>query len=577
MLNPFALGLSVGRSLRRFVARMMTICRVTPSGPLVAVVDSLMGTPGSPLHGVLAPALVARSADGLETRRGSDGAVLSKAERRVLIVAIAAVAASRYDRAIEVFEQHLDSQTGNVNPRIYESLGAAYLAAGRADEAIQVLQRGLDANKDNPGLTLMLINALASRADWVSVLSLWETLHEDIQIGADLWTRISIVRACRLTGNPLRAEQLARDAVALWPGNDILQGELRICRPYVIDWRRSWTSNGSFDGSPSTHGSIESTGFLKGGSMPIVGWIGPSVVNEAEVRLTVNGAVVAKTVAASVPGVESQKRFSINCAELLQFVGDGDVVEVISESERLTLPGIGHSALLSCGYPSQFDELIEKLDQGFVFTKSGQLRPGLTIEKKRASVDFFGVVSRMIESDSSQPVYPFYGNLLGAVRHNDFIEHDIGGFDALYLCSAREPSSIRSEIVSLCTRLVDANFSLTVKSHSIMIRSENHRECLVDLAYGWFTSDDQLNVSYGWRFRPAKGMDQFVESRHCRLVDRDVRVPGNAEEVLAQLYGPNWRIPDQGFSIEENLKRDKIYLLSEEDIRKIGEYAATAG
>jgi hypothetical protein len=32
----------------------------------------------------------------------------------------------------------------------------------------------------------------------------------------------------------------------------------------------------------------------------------------------------------------------------------------------------------------------------------------------------------------------------------------------------------------------------------------------------------------------------------CRLAHRDVRVPGNAEALLEQLYGPQWRVPDQG-------------------------------
>jgi hypothetical protein len=41
-------------------------------------------------------------------------------------------------------------------------------------------------------------------------------------------------------------------------------------------------------------------------------------------------------------------------------------------------------------------------------------------------------------------------------------------------------------------------------------------------------------------------------------------VPGNAEEVLQQLYGPNWRVPDQGFAVASRLIRDEAYLVDSE-------------
>lgn len=548
----------------------MTSCRVEPSGLLVAGIDRLMGIPGSPLHGALAPAL--ESGGKRHPELWQSHADLTTRERRVLIVATVAVAAGQHERAIEVVEQHKENCNEAIHPRIYERLAASYLAVDRAEDAITVVKSGLDSHEDSPGLTLMLINALASKSDWVPVLSLWENLPKDVRSGADAWTQIGVVRACRLTGNPAKAEELAREATASWPDNEILHQELRICRPHVIDWRRSWVSKGSGDGGQSAHGTIESTGFLNGGSLPLVGWLGGPVVDDPEVTLTVNGSVVARTVAAPVQDVESQRKFSINCADLLQYVGDGDVVEVINETERLALPGIGRSALLNCGYTSQIDELFDKLNQGFVFTKDGQLRPGLTVDRKRALLDYFNTVAEVIELHSGQPVYPFYGNLLGAIRHNDFIEHDIGGFDLLYLCRARESAGIRLEVVALCSRLVDTGFDVTVKPHSVMVRHADYNDCLVDLSYGWFDSDDKLKVSFGWRFEPAKGMDHFVTPRDCRLVDRDVSVPGNAEDVLVQLYGPNWRVPDQGFSTRESLKRDNICLLTGTEIRSFEHY-----
>jgi len=91
----------------------------------------------------------------------------------------------------------------------------------------------------------------------------------------------------------------------------------------------------------------------------------------------------------------------------------------------------------------------------------------------------------------------------------------------------------------------------------------------IDMNYGWFTSSDELNVSFGWRFEPAVGRARFVASRQCRLADREVSIPGNAEDVLLQLYGSRWRVPDQGFSTEVGLHRDESMLLLEDDIRDV--------
>src|SRR5690606_27996174 len=89
---------------------------------------------------------------------------------------------------------------------------------------------------------------------------------------------------------------------------------------------------------------------------------------------------------------------------------------------------------------------------------------------------------------------------------------------------------------------------------------------LLDLSYGWFTESDELNVSFGWRYAPARGRQALTEERRCRIMDRDVRVPGNAEAVLEQLYGPTWRVPDQGFSPLAGLRRDERYLLTEAEM-----------
>jgi hypothetical protein len=102
-----------------------------------------------------------------------------------------------------------------------------------------------------------------------------------------------------------------------------------------------------------------------------------------------------------------------------------------------------------------------------------------------------------------------------------------------------------------------------------MIRRNHPDTIFIDMNYAWFTPSDELNVSFGWRFEPALGRARFIANRSCRLADREVTIPGNAEDVLQQLYGSLWRVPDQGFESRKRLERDDSYFLTSSEIRSI--------
>ena len=225
--------------------------------------------------------------------------------------------------------------------------------------------------------------------------------------------------------------------------------------------------------------------------------------------------------------------------------------------------------MVYCGKPSRFDLLQYRLKKAYVFTKKGRLRPGHDNDSKRAMLDFFKEVSSVIKAGTGQPVFPIYGNLLGAVREGDFIVHDVDGYDIVYLCGSDQPSDVKAEVAKVCRLLIEHGYDLQLEPWSVMIRKERLNTMFIDMNYGWFTPSDEFNVLFGWRFEPAPGRARFVASRSCRLSDREVPIPGNAEEVLQQLYGPRWRVRDQGFSARRRLKRDDTYLLTSSEIKSI--------
>ena len=121
----------------------------------------------------------------------------------------------------------------------------------------------------------------------------------------------------------------------------------------------------------------------------------------------------------------------------------------------------------------------------------------------------------------------------------------------------------------MCRLLIERDYDLRIEPWSVMIRRNHSDAIFIDMNYGWFTPLDELHVSFGWRFKPVTGRALFTAERNCRLADREVRIPGNAEEVLQQLYGPGWRVPDQGFAAREQLERDNAYLLRTSEIQGI--------
>ena len=202
-------------------------------------------------------------------------------------------------------------------------------------------------------------------------------------------------------------------------------------------------------------------GFLTGGEAPLRGRFDSAAADSLEVQILVNDRPIATTVAATVEDGSLTRSFSVNCAELLRYVGDGDVVRIECNGDPIALgDGSKYSSIsLNCGHSSEVDLLFKKLDEGFVFCKNGCLRPRHDAASKRRQLDIFTRVERLVSNSTGQPVYPFYGNLLGAIRDSEFIHYDVGGFDALYLCESTEPDKVKREIMHLCDLLRRLGFS----------------------------------------------------------------------------------------------------------------------
>jgi len=563
-------GRAIIRKVLFLIARLITICRLEPDNVLIGGIVKVMNAPGARRLHALLPAFSAFivSPSGTNSSSADQAQSPTLPDQAALTVAAIATFAGNAGRGVDVLETHVDSHAPEVAPEVFVRLAEAYLGMNSVVRTTETLRRGLSIHPKSGDLRRAFALALSSKSEWAEAVSYWEQVPEDLREAANLWTVIAIARAYRLTGNPSTAHDLAKRAARSNSDNEPLQEEIRLCRPFVMDWSHSLVSADPAELEGHT-GEVTSMGFLHGGTGPLTGWVDLPEKCAPEVLLLVNQQTMAATAAANTPTSSPGKAFSINCADLQQYLGDGDIVQVVSNGNTICLPGLGSTAMVDCGETSQFDLLQNRLDEGYVFTKDGRLRPGHDADSKRAVLDFFEEILKVVETDTGQPVFPFYGNLLGAVREGDFIKHDVDGFDIMYLCRSNQASDVRAEIATICRLLLEKGYDLRIEPCSVMIRRNHPDAIFIDMNYGWFTPSDELNVSFGWRFEPALGQARFVADRSCRLADRIVTIPGNAEEVLQQLYGSRWDVPDQGFQSRERLERDDSYLLTPSEIRSI--------
>jgi hypothetical protein len=412
------------------------------------------------------------------------------------------------------------------------------------------------------------VHAAAEADAWADALAAWASLPDDVRTGADPISYELVARSHRALGQHHEAIAVAEAGLARWPDHPRVELELAKSRAAVTDW--AIVLRPTADGAPDADGpgTVTSLGPLRGEDGLVRGHVRPTAAPlPPRVTLEVDGTEVVTTEA------DSDGRFSLSCGQLLEFLGDGDVLRVVAEGRPLPLPGLGLSAEVRTGYPSRLPALRARLAGGAVFTKFGQLRPGYTPARKSRTLELADEVAGLVAEVTGRTCTPFYGNLLGAIREQDFIAHDVGGFDVGYLSSHRDPAAVRGELLTICRRLLDRGFHLELEPFGALIRRTASDRIFVDLNVAWATPDGELRLAYGWRQDPAAEVERVEAPRDTFLAGRLVTVPGDAEAVLHQVYGPGWATPDQGFEVADQLRRDEAFLLTPEELRTLAAHA----
>ena len=495
------------------------------------------------------------------------------AERRVpaLAASRSPVAPGAQAKTIDDLEAHVAAEEP-AEVDAWLQLEQAYRRDGRLHSANETLKRGLGQHPGDHRLRARLVELLGLRRDWDACVQQWRALVEEDDADAAMTTVTyrRVARSFRQLDQPASAFEVASAGLHRWPRDKFLIDELHQSRALTLEWTAAMIPAGTMPASDADLGGvITDLGFLAGEEGPVEGDVRLRSGDAPRVALYLNGRELAATFASPAPDGTPVGRFSINCRDVLDFLGDGDTLTIQSDGAPVLAPEGGPKLVVVTGHESRSRELFKRLDAGHVFMKFGRLSLGHTPETKRAILELYADVAGLVERELGHTVYPFYGNLLGAIRDHDFIGHDVGGFDVAYVSGHAHPEQVRGEVTSIARLLAAHDYYVQLHPHSMYVRRNRNETHFIDVNYAWFTPTGELNMSYGWRYRPITDREGFFAPRQSAIFGQLVPVPGNAEAILEQLYGDHWAIPMQGFDPDADIVRDDRYLLTRSEMEAL--------
>lgn len=286
----------------------------------------------------------------------------------------------------------------------------------------------------------------------------------------------------------------------------------------------------------------------------IVGWV---EADEAQfpirVSLCVNELEVASTWA-DEPSRHNTRRatrgFRIILKDLWQFCRRTDQVTVriggrpiaIAQKGTYKRPGRG-------GGTRTLQELQELFDKGYVFSQVGrlQLSKNLDIQWQKSVLGLYQKVGEILRCEHGHDPFVVYGTLLGLVRENGFIGHDID-FDAAYVSKHTDGPSAAAELRDIAFTLIDAGYDVQCRRTALHIHDPDDPRVRIDLFDLYFNTDGELSFPFGVAGTTRINKEAWQGLTDAELAGQAVRIPANATVMVEHIYGSSWRTPIAGFN-----------------------------
>lgn len=269
------------------------------------------------------------------------------------------------------------------------------------------------------------------------------------------------------------------------------------------------------------------------------------------VELCVNDVPVAKTWAAPGTGRRAHGellrfRFSVN--HLWNYTKRTDRVSLRLDGRPLPIPKKGTYYHPRQDGAQSLDSLLKKLEAGYVFGQSGRLQLSKSVDTQWQG-DVLGLYQRInavMEQEFGIKAFLCYGTLLGAVRDNGFIGHDLD-FDCAYISTKRTGHAAAEELGDISFALMEHGFNVVAKRTCIAVNDDKTPDCDVDIFHLYQDESGRLNFPFGIAGEPKESDGDFREVRPFQLAGHEALVPADAERMVELIYGANWRTPNPGF------------------------------
>ena len=301
----------------------------------------------------------------------------------------------------------------------------------------------------------------------------------------------------------------------------------------------------------------------------IKGWIRKKG-DDQYVFVKVNGKIIDKI----FPGKKIYGRnkkllgFSRVLGDLWKYIGKDDVVQFEYAGNLIPIGNLGFNYFRSKNSKrkSKVEKLFEKIEKGFVFNKYGRLKLSILNNTfwKESIFSLFYSLKDLLKKEFNLELFPIYGTMLGAAREGDFISHD-NDFDTCYISKEKEPEKVKIEFIKICNFLIDKGFKLHVKDTHTWVYTKQKKSFYykLDIFVSYFNKDKNYEITYGYHGKPIKESVNFFNFIDINLSNNLISVPVNYKDILRQLYGDTWQVPDPGFQHTEKTRQwNKKYHLS---------------
>jgi hypothetical protein len=284
-----------------------------------------------------------------------------------------------------------------------------------------------------------------------------------------------------------------------------------------------------------------------------VGWVSAAgAASPIRVALHLNGVQVAATwsqrPAHPGAGGASAAEFRIPLSDLWKYCKRADRLTVQVADTVLPIAGAESHLSPECDGPSNLRQLQRRLDEGFVFGRTGRLQLSKRLDKvwQGAVLSLYERVNAVVHDRHDHELFAIYGTLLGMVREGGFIGHD-NDFDSAFISRHSDGRAAAAETRDIALTLVDAGFDVECRRTALHIHDQRNPAIRIDLFHLYFDDHGDLAFPYGiagtstYTTADWRGLAQRRVGRHALCVPRD------PEQLVEYIYGSSWRTPLPGF------------------------------